>query len=356
MVFKMIIKTKNKINLLNLNILSLERLTYFINEKKFFTSQILNWIYKYDISNINDFKNIKINVRKFLSKISEIKSSIIMKEIIDVDNTIKWLIKLDKSNIIETVAIPNNKNHFSLCISSQVGCALNCDFCITGKNGFLRNLKCYEIVSQIYLANKRLNTIFSKKKITNIVAMGMGEPLLNIDNIESFIDIICSKNTYNINKKKITISTSGIIPGIKIMKRIKVPLALSLHFTDNNLRSKIMPINKKYPILDVMKMCKDYGKTNDLTIEYIMLDNINDSTNNAYDLVKLLNNVRCKICLIPFNYIPNSIYKPSSLDNIFKFQKILIKSGFVTNIRKRKGFSINAACGQLSGFFNHRDS
>lgn len=343
-----------KINLLNLNYNSIVILLKFLKEKKFNSAQITNWVYKKNIIDIDLMTNIKSTLKKKLKNISEIKLLNIKKEYIDTDNTIKWLIETNHNNIIETVAIPNNKNHFTLCISSQIGCMLNCSFCLTGKNGFTRNLKTHEIISQVLLADSKIKTLFPEKKITNIVMMGMGEPLLNIENVLSFISTISNENCYNINKKKITISTSGITSKINIIAKHKIPLALSLHATNDKIRSKLMPINKKYPIKKLLTACQEYSMDNDLTIEYIMLENINDSKTDAFNLIKLLKNIKCKICLIPFNEIPYTTFNSTKLEKIITFQKILKKNSIITTIRKKRGSQINAACGQLSGLFKDK--
>lgn len=345
-----------KINLLNFTNISLINLTKILKEKKFISDQLIILLYKKKIKEVSDIKNIKKTFIEKLNKISEIKKLKVIKEYLDIDNTVKLVIKTEK-HIIETVAIPNSKNHFTICISSQNGCALNCAFCSTGKNGFYGNLKPYEIVNQIIIAEDKINKIFKEKKITNIVLMGMGEPLLNIENVLAFISIISNKNTLNINKKKITISTSGIVNKIEMISDLNIPLAISLHSTQNEIRSKIMPINKKYSLNSVLKECKKYSlnKNNTLTIEYILIDKLNDSEIDIKNLIKIAKNLKCKICLIPFNTIPNSLFKSPKLENIIKFQNKLKENGIIVNIRKKRGNNISAACGQLSGNLNNKN-
>lgn len=340
----------NKINLLNLSKKSIDLLLNLIKEKTFHTNQILEWVHKRNQTNINLMTNLSINLRKKLKKICKIKTLEIIKEQIDEKNTIKWLLKINKKNFIETVAIPNKKNHFTLCMSTQIGCMLNCTFCNTANQGFYRNLKPSEIISQIFNSQNIIKkTYFKNNKITNIVFMGMGEPLLNIKNLITAINIIQNKNCYNINKKKITISTSGIVPEIKNIEPLNIPLAISLHATTDKLRTKLMPINKKYNINAILAECKKYSIKNTITIEYIMLKNVNDSNNHAYELVKLIKNIKCKVCLIPFNTYKNSKYEQSNKKTIIEFQNILKNNKITTNIRKKMGDKINAACGQLSG-------
>lgn len=342
-----------KINLLNFHEKSILTLLNLLKENKFHAKQIINSIYKKNVFNIN-LINIKNTLKNKLINITQILPLKIKKEYIDTDNTIKWLIETNTDNLIETVAIPNSKNHFTICISSQIGCILNCYFCATGRSGFKRNLKTHEIISQLIIAKIKIKNLFPEKNITNIVMMGMGEPLLNLENVISFISIASNKNCLDISKKKITLSTSGIIPNIEILNKYKIPLALSLHATNDALRSKLMPINKKYKIKNLLNECKKYSMKNDLTIEYIMLKDINDSKDHAIKLTKLLKNIKCKICLIPFNKIKNIDFSPTSMENIKIFQNILKNKGITTNIRKRKGFNINAACGQLAGSFKSK--
>lgn len=345
-----------KINLLNFTNTSLINLTKILKEKKFISIQLITLLYKQKIKDIYDIKNIKKTFIEKLNKVSEIKKLKILKEYLDLDNTIKLVIKTEKY-IIETVAIPNSKNHFTICVSSQNGCALNCSFCNTGKNGFYGNLKPYEIVNQILLAENKINTLFKEKKITNIVLMGMGEPLLNIENVLAFISIISNKNSLNINNKKITISTSGIVDKIKHISDLNIPLAISLHSTQNEIRSKIMPINKKYSLTSLLKECKKYtlNKKNILTIEYIIIENINDTDIDVKNLVIIAKNLQCKICLIPFNTIPNSSFNSPHIEKIIKFQNKLKEKGIIVNIRKRRGNNISAACGQLSGNIKNKN-
>lgn len=342
-----------KINLLNLNDKSIIRLLFLMKEKKFYYALIMNQIHKKSIKKTTLFKNINKNTKNMLTKLCTIQPLDIKQHVISYDNTVKWLIKIN-TNIIETVAIPNRKNHFTLCVSSQIGCMLNCSFCYTAKNGFFKNIKTSEIISQILIAKDHINEIYPQKKITNIVFMGMGEPLLNIKNVLSAIDIIKNKNSYNIHTNKITISTSGIAEKIHLLNDYKLPLALSLHATEDRTRSLLMPINKHYPIKNILDVCKTYAETNKFTIEYIMLKNINDSEQDALRLKTLLKGIKCKICLIPFNNFYGTSYKSTAYSDILIFQKILKNQGIITTIRKKLGNDINAACGQLAGNFQDK--
>lgn len=336
-----------KINLIDLNFNSLLKLIRFLNFKIYNSKQILFWIYKRHVIDFYKMKNISKKILFILNKICIINISDIKSEVISNDNTIKWLISVDKFNSIETIAIPNRKENYTLCISSQVGCAMNCSFCCTGDQGFLRNMKSGEIISQIFQAQLRINKLFFGKKITNIVFMGMGEPLLNINNVLSSIEIIKNKFAFNIYHSKITVSTSGVLNNLWLLNKNKIKLAISLHSLDNKERSKLMPINKKYPIEKLLFALKNYDN---FTVEYIMLKDLNDSINHAFKLVDLLSDFNCKICLIPFNYYFGSVYKQSDIKDIILFKQILIRNGMIATIRKRFGFDINGACGQLKGF------
>lgn len=337
---------KWKLNLIGFDQHSILKLIKLLNLKNFIADQLFYWIYNKNIIDFNNMKNISLKSLILLNKISKIEVNLIKKEIISSDNTIKWLISVDESNFIESVAIPNRKESYTLCVSSQVGCAMNCSFCYTGKQGFVRNLTSSEIISQVFQAKKRLNVFFKDKKITNIVFMGMGEPLLNIENVLSSIDILSNKSAFNIHKNKITVSTSGILFNLIILLKHRIPLALSLHSPFDKERSSIMPINKKYSISDILSFCKNFDN---FTVEYIMIKNLNDSLDHAFKLSDILIDLNCKICLIPFNYFSGSEYEQSDIKNIISFKQVLIKHGKVTTIRKRFGFDIEAACGQLRG-------
>lgn len=344
-----------KINLLNINKKELNNFLNKIGEKPFRANQIMKWIYGNYCNNFNSMLNINKKLRNKLNNIATIYSPKIKKKEYSKDGTIKWTFKIENQEI-ETVYIPNKKKS-TICISSQLGCPLKCDFCLTGKQGFNRNLKVFEIIGQIWSIAKKI--YFSKKyvykPITNVVIMGMGEPLLNFKNITKAIDIMLDKEGFNFSKRKITLSTSGISPMIKkLAYKTDIKLAISLHAPNNDIRNKIMPINKKYNIENVLKNAKFFLKktkanNKKITIEYIMLNQVNDDTKHAYQLIKHLKNIPSKINLIPLNTFTNSKYKTSCKKKILSFSEILIKNGFVTTIRKPRGKDIQAACGQLSG-------
>ncbi|MGK2896832.1 MAG: 23S rRNA (adenine(2503)-C(2))-methyltransferase RlmN [Candidatus Makana argininalis] len=345
---------KKKINLLDMNRKELINFFLKISEKEFRAKQIMKWIYHNGCNNFNNMSNINSKLKLKLKNISKIKIPKIHKQYISQDNTIKWIIQI-KNQQIETVYIPE-KNRSTLCISSQIGCPLKCSFCSTAKQGFNRNLKTSEIIGQILIANKfiKLYNLNKKKKITNIVIMGMGEPLLNFQNIKKSIDIMIDRFGFFLSKKKITISTSGIVPMIKKLHNMNISLAISLHAPNDIIRNKIMPINIKYNINSLIYAIKKYikkskKKTTRVTIEYVMIKNINDKIEHAHQLAKLLYNINCIINIIPFNQFTGSIYQCSSKKQIKIFYKILINYGLITTIRKTRGVDINASCGQLVG-------
>ncbi|MFI4846916.1 MAG: 23S rRNA (adenine(2503)-C(2))-methyltransferase RlmN [Candidatus Makana argininalis] len=345
---------KKKINILDMNRKALIKFFLKISEKSFRAKQIMKWIYHNQCINFDKMSNINSKLKLKLKQISEINIPKIKKQYISKDNTIKWIIQIEDQQI-ETVYIPE-KNRSTLCISSQIGCPLKCSFCSTAKQGFNRNLKTSEIIGQILIANKflNLNKLNQNTRITNIVIMGMGEPLLNFKNIKKSIDIMTDNFGFFLSKRKITISTSGIVPIIRKLHNINISLAISLHAPNDTIRNKIMPINFKYNINSLISAIKTYikkskNKNKRVTIEYLMINNINDKIKHAHTLAKLLSNINCIINIIPFNKFPGSKYRCSSFKKIKIFYKILINYGFFTTIRKTRGDDINAACGQLVG-------
>ncbi|QCI22148.1 23S rRNA (adenine(2503)-C(2))-methyltransferase RlmN [Buchnera aphidicola] len=343
----------NKINLLDLNPKNLYFFLNSLGEKNFSSKQIMNWIYKHNCNDVNKMLNISIKTRKKLNEKSYIFASEFIEEKISSDGTIKWITSIDNQKI-ETVYIPEKKRS-TLCVSSQIGCALKCRFCATGQQGFNRNLKVSEIIAQIWQANKILKQKNINNHISNIVFMGMGEPLLNLNNVVSAIKIILDQYGFSLSKRRITLSTSGIAPALKKMKNmIDVSLAISLHAPNDSIRDIIMPINKKYNIQSILSSTLKYLKYSKanyggVTIEYVMLNGINDSNKNAHELSLLLNNIPSKINLIPWNPFLGSSFLSSNLNRINIFANILRSKGFTTIIRKNRGQDINAACGQLTG-------
>lgn len=347
-------KEDKKINLMDLDHENMKNLMHAIHEKKFRSDQIMHWIYQCFCKNIDNMINLPLNLRNKLKNISVIQMPIVIKEIISSDKTIKWILSVSHGTI-EMVYIPE-KNRGTLCISSQVGCILQCNFCATGMQGFKRNLLVSEIIGQIWIAYNKINNKNTLcHPITNIVFMGMGEPLLNLNNIVKTLNIIFSKFGFNISKKKVILSTAGIVPALdKLSDIIDIKLALSLHAPNDILRNQLMPINKKYNISVLLSavirfLKKSKLNKNGITIEYIMLKNINDTLIHAKELVQILKNVPSKINLIPWNYLPNVNLECSDITQINLFSKFLIRKGLFVTVRKPKGQDIQAACGQLTG-------
>lgn len=340
-----------KINLLDFNQRDLALYFTSIGEKSFRATQLIKWIHQLGIIDFNLMTNFSKTLRQHLINNTEIKFPEIIKEQISNDGTRKWLFKLDDNNLIETVFIPED-DRGTLCISTQVGCPLKCDFCATGKLGFTRNLKTSEIIGQLYCAVRKLSSDQTSREhvISNVVIMGMGEPLLNFENVVRAIDLMLDDNAYGLSKYKVTLSTSGIVPEIRHFSEVsEAAFAVSLHAPNDELRNSLMPINKKYPLKELLSACKNYFKDDKrkVTFEYIMLDGVNDSPEHAKQLVKLLSNISCKINLIPFNEVTNTKYRPSGIAKIEKFRDILLAAGFNTITRKTRGADIAAACGQL---------
>lgn len=351
------VKSK-KVNLLDLNYEQLRKFIVSIGEKSFCTNQIIKWIYHKYCTEFHKMTDISKSLRNKLHALTYIITPNFIEEQKSLDGTIKWRVLVGK-HIVETVYIPDSKRA-TLCVSSQSGCILNCSFCSTGTTGFGRNLIVSEIVGQVWKAFKFTNDNKSSKlpNIKNIVMMGMGEPLLNFNNVVNAIKIFLDNRIFKISRRHITLSTSGIVPGINKLKSIlDIRLAVSLHAPNDKLRNQIMSINYKYNIDSILSAIKNYMKfskanSGGITIEYVMLSGVNDSDMHAKQLAKLLANIPSKINLIPWNPFLGSSYLSSSLNQISKFSKILIKKGFITTIRKSRGQDINAACGQLSGNFS----
>ncbi len=294
-------------------------------------------------------------LREKLKAVAEIRPPEIVSQDISSDGTRKWVVRVASGSCVETVYIPQG-GRGTLCVSSQAGCALDCSFCSTGKQGFNSDLTSAEIIGQVWIANQSFGTIPGKidRAITNVVMMGMGEPLLNFDNVVTAMSIMMEDLGYGISKRKVTLSTSGVVPMIdKLAEVTDVSLALSLHAPNDELRNKLVPINKKYPLEMLLDSCYRYitrlGKERVLTVEYTLLAGVNDQPEHAEQLIALLKDFPCKINLIPFNPFPHSGYERPSNNAIRRFQDMLHKSGFNVTVRTTRGDDIDAACGQLVG-------
>ena len=314
-------------------------------------NQIWGWVYNKGINSIDEMTTLSLDLREELKKYHNLERPQISDEQISKDGTKKWLLKFNDGSEVETVFIPDDERG-TLCVSSQVGCTLNCTFCHTGTQRLVRNLTSQEIVSQIIIAKDSLSEWGQEpRQITNIVMMGMGEPLYNFESVRDGILTMSDDAGLSISKRKITLSTSGIVPKIKMAgDEIGSMLAISLHATNNDLRNEIVPINKKYPIEELLEACRDYpGLSNSkrITFEYVMLKGVNDSEAEARDLVKLISGIPAKINLIPFNSWPGSLYECSDWEQIEKFGDIVNRGGYASPIRTPRGEDISAACGQL---------
>jgi 23S rRNA (adenine2503-C2)-methyltransferase len=348
-----------------LNLLDLTReemVDFFkeIDEKPFRAPQVFKWLHQFVADDFEQMTNISKALKVKLSEICDIKGPEIISEQLSDDGTIKWALKNGDGQAIETVFIPDGERG-TLCISSQVGCALDCSFCSTAQQGFNRNLSTAEIVGQVWLAARRIGALRTtgKRRISNVVFMGMGEPLLNYDAVVKACDILLDDFGYGLSKRRVTISTSGVVPGLnKLIDKADVALALSLHAPNNELRDELVPINKKYPIEVLLPSVKQYlddsKASKKVTIEYVMLRGVNDTAAHARELCRLLKDIPCKINLIPFNPFPQTQYQTSTQKDIDKFGDIMIKKGFVVVTRRTRGDDIDAACGQLVGQVNDR--
>jgi 23S rRNA (adenine2503-C2)-methyltransferase len=340
-------------NLLGLDLKGLEAFFVELGEKPFRARQLLQWIHKYRVTDFAEMTNLSKSLREKLQQVSEIRLPEVLHEYISVDGTRKWIIKLACGNAIETVFIPED-GRGTLCVSSQVGCALTCTFCSTGQQGFNRNLDAAEIIAQLWIANEALGKDpKGNRVVTNVVMMGMGEPLANYNNVVTAMNLMRDDFGYGISWRRLTLSTSGMVPMIdKLREDCHVSLAISLHAANDELRSQIIPLNQKYPIAELLAACKRYvtgQQRRHITVEYVMLDGINDSLQDARDLARILKDLPTKINLIPFNPFPGTDYKCSSRNQIVRFQKYLMDQGLVATVRKTRGDDIVAACGQLAG-------
>lgn len=361
------------VNLLDFNAKQLADFCVDIGEKPFRAKQLLHWIYQFGEVEFAKMSDLSKGLREKLSDTAEIVSPRIINHHVAMDGTRKWLLSVGAENGIESVYIPE-LNRGTLCVSSQVGCALACTFCSTGKQGFNRNLTVAEIIGQLWLANKMLKTEFSAsspdrlhlkteqnfgqnndkdRTVSNVVMMGMGEPLANFENVVTALDLMLDDHAYGLSRRRVTVSTSGLIPAMdRLRERCPVALAVSLHAPNDRLRDQLVPINKKYPIKALLAACNRYLQSaprDFVTFEYVMLDGVNDSVSHARELVELVRETPCKFNLIPFNSFSNSGFKRSSSETIRVFRDILMQSGLVATVRKTRGDDIDAACGQLAG-------
>jgi len=329
-----------------------------IGEKPFRANQLLRWIHQYGTADFDAMSDLAKSLREKLANQAVIELPQIISDFVATDGTRKWLLAVGAGNGIETVYIPE-ANRGTLCVSSQVGCALACTFCSTGKQGFNRNLTVAEIVGQLWIANKTLRSdvsdtlIHANRAVTNVVMMGMGEPLANFDNVVTALDLMLDDHAYGLSRRRVTVSTSGLVPAIdRLRERCPVALAISLHAPNDTLRDQLVPINKKYPIKELLAACQRYllaAPRDFITFEYVMLAGVNDSIAHARELIALVHDTPCKFNLIPFNSFPGSDFKRSTAETVRVFRDVLMQAGLVTTVRKTRGDDIAAACGQLAG-------
>ena len=346
--------SSSKVNLLGLDRTGME--AFFVEqlgEKRYRAHQVMKWIYHYFADDFDKMTDVGKALRGKLAEIAEVRVPTTQVDQESVDGTRKWLLSLDGANGIETVYIPE-PTRGTLCVSSQVGCALNCRFCSTGKQGFNRDLKAAEIVGQVWHAARELGHLTHQtRRITNIVMMGMGEPLLNFDNVVPAMNIMRDDFGFGLANKRVTLSTAGVVPMIdKLSEAADVSLAVSLHAPDDALRDHLVPINRKYPIAELLGACRRYQEKrprSSITFEYTLMKDVNDSEAQARALVKLLRKVPSKLNLIPFNPFPGTEYECPDPAVIQRFQQIVYDAGIITTLRRTRGQDIDAACGQLAG-------
>ena len=346
-----------KTNLLDLDREGLQAFFTERGEKSFRAAQVMKWIYGQCVSDFEVMTNLGKGLRADLRQCAEVRLPEIVTDRLSTDGSRKWLLRFEDGNCIETVYIPEAERG-TLCVSSQVGCMLNCSFCSTAQQGFNRNLTTGEIMAQVWLAAEALgNRPDTTRRISNVVMMGMGEPLLNYDNVVRAMRLMLDDFGYGLSKRRITLSTAGIIPAIKRLREdCDVSLAVSLHAPDDLLRNELVPLNRKYPVRELLAACHDYvgSSRRRVTFEYVLLSGINDSDAHARQLVHCLEGIPAKVNLIPFNPFPNTRYRRSPPGRIDRFFEILNRAGVVTITRKTRGDDIDAACGQLAGRFHDR--
>jgi 23S rRNA (adenine2503-C2)-methyltransferase len=345
-----------RVNLLGLSLRQMEQFFLDIGEKKFRAQQVLKWIHHAGVIDIGEMTNLGKALREKLLAIAEVRPPEIVSQHDSSDGTRKWVIRVEGGGLIETVLIPE-AGRATLCVSSQVGCSLDCSFCSTGKQGFQRDLSAAEIIGQVWLAIQSYDAFQpgSGRIVTNVVMMGMGEPLLNFDNVVAAMDLMLEDLAYGLSKRRVTLSTSGVVPALdRLAKVSEVSLAISLHAPTDELRNELVPINRKYPIAMLLESARNYiaaqrDSKRVVTVEYTLIAGVNDQPEHARGLAVLLRDFPCKINLIPFNAFPQSGYQRPSGNAVSRFWQVLVDAGFVVTVRTTRGDDIDAACGQLVG-------
>ena len=359
----------SKTNLLDFTLPQLTEWVAAQGEKPFRAKQLFQWVHQRGVADFDAMSDLARSLREKLKERAEVRPPAVLSEHRSADGTVKWLFDVGIGNGIETVFIPED-DRGTLCVSSQVGCALDCKFCSTGRQGFNRDLRTGEIVGQLWMANKRLEELqregFSwrlspvppgdepaARPVSNVVMMGMGEPLNNFGPVTDAMEVMLDDHAYGLSRRRVTLSTSGVVPHIrKLKERLPVALAVSLHAPNDAIRSRIMPINDAYPIAKLLEACRDYlevAPRDFITFEYVMLKGVNDAPDHAKELVRTLAGTPSKVNLIPFNPFPDSGFEKTPPDRVRLFQKVLLDAGIVATVRKTRGDDIDAACGQLAG-------
>ena len=349
-------ETPAKANLLGMSRAQMERFFLELGEKRFRAAQVMKWIHHQGVTDFAAMSNLGKGLRDKLAQLAEVRPPAVHSRHDSSDGTRKWLVNIDGGGLVETVLIPDGKRA-TLCVSSQVGCSLDCSFCSTGKQGFQRDLSAAEIIGQVWLAIDSYDAFQSGKGrvVTNVVMMGMGEPLLNFDNVVTAMDLMMDDLAYGISKRRVTLSTSGVVPALDRLAEVsEASLAVSLHAPNDALRNELVPINRRYPIAMLLDSARRYIDAQSdakrvVTIEYTLMAGVNDGRDQARELVELLRDFPCKINLIPFNPFPGSGYERPSGNAVSRFWQVLVDAGFVVTVRTTRGDDIDAACGQLVG-------
>ena len=350
-----------KTNLLGLSVSKLGDFFEQLGEKRFRATQMVKWIHQMGERDFDQMTNLSKSLREKLHKSAEICLPEVVSCQDSSDGTRKWLIKVEGGSCIEMVYIPE-KDRGTLCVSSQIGCALDCSFCATGKQGFNRDLSTAEIIGQLWIAAESFDQFGTKspRRVTNVVMMGMGEPLMNFDNVVDAMNLMMEDNAYGLSKRRVTLSTAGVVPALDQLAEVTdVSLAISLHAPNDELRNELVPINRKYSVTDFVQSAKNYiekmpDNRRKATVEYTLMDQVNDRSVHARELAQLLRDLPCKINLIPFNPFPGSDYKRVTNTALNRFRDILQGEGYTVTVRTTRGDDIAAACGQLAGEVNDR--
>jgi 23S rRNA (adenine2503-C2)-methyltransferase len=341
------------VNLLGFTPAELQSFCTALGEKPYRAKQLLRWIHQAGVDTFDAMTDVSKAFRAQLAATATIAAPAVRRDTLAADGTRKWLLDVGTGNAIETVFIPERARS-TLCISSQAGCALECSFCSTGRQGFNRNLSVAEIIGQLWIANRALpRDASTERAVTNVVMMGMGEPLANFDNVVAAMQLMLDDGAYGLSRRRVTLSTSGLVPAIdRLAEACPVALAVSLHAPNDALRDELVPINRKFPIRVLMEACVRYlekAPRNFVMFEYVMLDGVNDSVAQARELTRVVADVPCKVNLIPFNPFPGSGYVRSPWERIERFRDVLVQANITTTIRRTRGDDIDAACGQLAG-------